>query len=45
MANLSILMSKFIFSELKAFFANLFLKGSSVSILSIYLPSSFREVF
>ena len=35
--NLSDLMSKFIFSELKAFFANLFSKDSSVSILHIYL--------
>ena len=31
------LMSMFIFSELKAFFANLFSKDSSFSILRIYL--------
>ena len=37
MVNLSELMSEFIFSELKAFLANLFSKDSSVSILSIYL--------
>lgn len=35
--NLFDLMSKFIFLELKAFFANVFLKDSSVSVISIYL--------
>ena len=37
LVNLSDLTSKFIFSELKAFFANRFSKHSSVSIRSIYL--------